>query len=68
MSYDWEMILTIAWLALWFLFPLGIFLSVGRLDHNSDELDQIKGLRVGPSVKAVKTRSHFHIPRLVSRH
>lgn len=68
MAYDWEVILTIGWFALWFLFPLGIFLSVGRLDKDSDELEQIKDLRVDPPVKSVKTRSSFHIPRLVSRH
>ena len=68
MAYDWEMILTIGWFTLWFLFPLGIFLSVGRLDKNSDELDQIESLRVDPPVKPAKTRSGFHIPRLVSRH
>jgi hypothetical protein len=68
MAYDWEMILTIGWFALWFLFPLGIFLSVGRLDKDSDELDQIKDLRVDPPVKPAKTRSSFHVPHLVSRH
>lgn len=68
MDKDWEMFLTIGWFALWFLFPLGIFLSVGRLDKDSDELDQIKGLRVDPPLKKNQARTTPKIPHLVARH
>lgn len=43
-------------------------MSVNQLDKNSDELDQIKDLRFDSPVKPAKTRSYFHLPRLISRH
>lgn len=42
MGNEWEVFFTIAWLGIWLLFPLGLFLSVGSLDKNSDELEQLK--------------------------
>lgn len=68
MDKDWETFFTIGWFALWFLFPIGIFLSVGRLDKNSDELEQIKDLRVDPPVKAPRGRASLKFSRLVARH
>ena len=65
MGNEWEMYFTIGWLALWFLFPVGIFLSVGRLDRNTDELEQ---LAKKPVKKPSRARSGFHIPRLEPRH
>lgn len=37
-----DVILTIATLSLWFLFPIGLFISVGRLDKDSDQTDRIE--------------------------
>jgi hypothetical protein len=37
-----EIFFTIALLAGWFLFPIGLFISVGRLDKDSDQLQRIE--------------------------
>jgi hypothetical protein len=36
-----EIFFTIGLLAGWFLFPIGLFISVGRLDKDSDQLQRI---------------------------
>jgi hypothetical protein len=40
-----EVILTILALSFWILFPIGIFLSVSKLDKNSDQLIRMEELR-----------------------
>lgn len=36
-----EMILTIVVLSFWFLFPIGMFLSVSHVDKNTDQIIQL---------------------------
>lgn len=55
-----DMILTIVVLSFWFLFPIGIFLSVSHVDKNTDQLIQLDHLRhesePGTTVVSVKER------------
>lgn len=40
-----EVVLTILALSFWILFPVGIFLSVSRLDKNTDQVIRLEHLR-----------------------
>lgn len=40
-----EMILTIIVLSFWFLFPIGIFISVSHVDKNTDQVVRLGHLR-----------------------
>ncbi len=51
-----EVILTIIGMSFWFLFPIGMFLSVSRLDKNTDQVVRLEHLRHGP-VEAGTARS-----------
>jgi hypothetical protein len=42
MSITLEMILTIIGLSFWFLFPIGMFFSVSRVDKNTDQLIRLE--------------------------
>lgn len=64
MSSPLEVFFVIATLALWILFPIGIFLSVGRVDKDTDQLGRWENLRhsllleqrLAPREKAVLPR------------
>jgi hypothetical protein len=59
-----EIILTILGLSFWFLFPIGMFLSVSRVDKNTDQVVRLEHLRHHPvepvEVKKVKPEERFH--------
>ncbi len=40
-----DMILTIVVLSFWFLFPIGMFLSVSHVDKNTDQIIRLDKLR-----------------------
>lgn len=44
-----DMILTVVVLGFWFLFPIGMFLSVSHVDKNTDQLIRLEHLRHAPS-------------------
>lgn len=39
MGNPWEVAFVIGVLAFWVLFPMGIFISVGKLDKNTNQLE-----------------------------
>jgi hypothetical protein len=43
-----EVILTIIAMSFWILFPIGMFLSVSRVDKNTDQVVRLEHLRHGP--------------------
>ncbi len=67
MGNDWEAYLAIGWLAIWFVFPLGMFLSVHNLDQQTDGLHQVARLASIPDVReavfspARKEKHVFHV-------
>lgn len=40
-----EVVLTIIGLSFWFLFPIGMFLSVSKLDKNTDQVVRLEKYR-----------------------
>lgn len=59
-DHSLDMILTIVVLSFWFLFPIGIFLSVAHVDKNTDQIVRLDKLRHAstesvPEVAAAKT-------------
>ena len=73
MGNDWETFLTVGWLALWFLFPLGLFMSVSRLDKNSDQIIRLEPYEEEQvedvEEPRIKERSRgFHLPHWGLRH
>lgn len=40
-----EVVLTILAMSFWILFPIGMFLSVSRLDKNTDQIVRLENLR-----------------------
>lgn len=40
-----EIILTIIAMSFWILFPIGMFLAVGRLDKNTDQVVRLEPMR-----------------------
>ena len=59
-DHSLDMILTIVVLSFWFLFPIGIFLSVAHVDKNTDQIVRLDKLRHAsaesvPEVKDAKT-------------
>jgi len=53
-----EVILTVIALSFWFLFPIGIFLSVSKLDKNTDQLISLGHLSQRPTDE-FKASSHI---------
>lgn len=43
-----EIVLTIIGLSFWFLFPIGMFLSVSRVDKNTDQIVRFDELKHHP--------------------
>lgn len=44
--HDWyEIVLTVFVLSFWFLFPIGMFLSVSHVDKNTDQVVRLEHLR-----------------------
>jgi len=69
MGNEWEMFFMVGWLAIWFLFPIGLFLSAAKLDQDTDQLHHILKLREKPSlqvprseIKEVRAKFRFHLP------
>lgn len=56
-----EVILTIIGLSFWFLFPIGMFISVSKVDKNTDQIIRLEHLRQEETVpeKNVDTRPAF---------
>lgn len=68
-----EVILTIIAMSFWILFPIGMFLSVSKLDKNTDQVVRLENLRHEPVAPQRSTqqiyRPHFdwHHPILYFR-
>lgn len=59
-DHSLDIILTVVVLSFWFLFPIGIFLSVAHVDKNTDQVVRLDKLRhdsteARPEVAAAKT-------------
>lgn len=72
MNNEWEVFLTIFILCFWFLFPIGVFLSVSHVDKNTDQIIRLESLRHESSEpEAIKTIEPSEpvtlAPRAVSR-
>jgi hypothetical protein len=50
-----EMILTIIGLSFWFLFPIGMFLSVSRVDKNTDQIVRLEHHDFGSAEQIERT-------------
>lgn len=68
MGNEWETYLTIAWLALWFMFPIGMFISVSFLDKTTDDGHQDINLSERPKIKSSKPTKGFHLPHWGLKH
>lgn len=56
-SHTLDMILTVVVLSFWFLFPIGMFLSVSHVDKNTDQIIRLDHLRHdGQEPEVVATR------------
>lgn len=63
MEVSLEVILTIVALSFWFLFPIGMFLSVSQLDKNTEKIVASKiQEQVKPSFKESKRSFDWHHP------
>lgn len=63
MEVSLEVILTIVALSFWFLFPIGMFLSVSQLDKNTEALVASKTQeKVKPVLKQQKRSFDWHHP------
>ncbi len=66
MDVDLEVLLTIATMALWLLFPIGLFFSVGYLDrttHGSEQHIHLEDkLDVEPHEEDEAPSRGFHLP------
>lgn len=49
-----EIILTIIGLSFWFLFPIGMFISVSKVDKNTDQVIRLEHLRQEQTVSERK--------------
>jgi hypothetical protein len=49
MGNDWEVAFTIFVLALWILFPAGMFFSMSHVDKNTDQIIRLEKLRHSPT-------------------
>lgn len=56
-----EVILTIIAMSFWILFPIGMFLSVSKLDKNTDQVVRLENLRQ-PIESGSKVRKEEPIP------
>lgn len=45
MDITLEVVLTIIGLSFWFLFPIGMFLSISRIDKNTDQIVRLEKYR-----------------------
>ena len=61
MNGPWEVIITVAVLASFFLFPVGIFLSVARLDRDTDQRFHLFKLRSRPFIRLKERRGHLDL-------
>lgn len=50
-----EIILTIIGLSFWFLFPIGMFISVSKVDKNTDQVIRLEHLRQEQTVSDKRT-------------
>lgn len=67
MGHPMEVLFVIGCLALWVLFPIGIFLSVSHVDKNTDQLIRLEKLRhtsLPEPRRVFKPKEGFHRPRL----
>lgn len=67
MGNPMEVLFVVSILALWVLFPMGVFLSVGKLDKNTDQLDQTARARkphTKVGMRAVAARGRIRVPQL----
>jgi Cu2+-containing amine oxidase len=48
MASTMEVVLTIVALSFWFLFPIGMFLSVSRVDKNTDQVIRLEQHEIHP--------------------
>jgi hypothetical protein len=55
-----EIILTIIAMSFWILFPIGMFISVGKLDKNTDQVVRLDHLRHDSVELKNKPREQFH--------
>jgi hypothetical protein len=71
MSSPFEVILTIIVLGFWFLFPLGMFLSVSHVDKNTDQIIRLGHLRHfsqdGPSPSITRKKSRPMLKQQTTR-
>lgn len=65
MGTTMEVILTIIAMSFWILFPVGIFLSVSRLDKNTDQVVRLENLR---QAEAEEKRDRFRVERFDWQH
>lgn len=59
-DHSLDIILTIVVLSFWFLFPIGIFLSVAHVDKNTDQvvrLDKLRHASSASSPEVVKAKT-----------
>lgn len=54
-----EIVLTIFFMSFWFLFPIGIFLSVSHVDKNTDQIIRLKSLRHSPEGEVAQKTIRF---------
>ncbi len=67
-SHTLDIILTVVVLSFWFLFPIGMFLSVSSLDENTDQLARLKSEKhekrhFRPGKNQMKMRAAQEVPK-----
>lgn len=75
-DHSLDMILTVVVLSFWFLFPIGMFLSVSHVDKNTDQIIRLDHLRHDSTESEVvvakkdtrKTRPVSRRPTLIPHH
>ena len=60
-----EVILTIVAMSFWILFPIGMFLSVSRLDKNTDQVVRLENLR---ATSTGEHRNRYRVERFDWHH
>lgn len=67
MGNPMEVLFVVCALALWVLFPMTLFISVGKLDKNTDQLEQTARRRKSVTkigVREVAARGKIRLPQL----
>jgi hypothetical protein len=54
-----EVVLTIIAMSFWFLFPIGMFISVSHVDKNTDQVVRLEHLRHHPVDERVRPRAAY---------